>query len=189
MTRWFTSDHHFGHANIIEFVPRPFRDVTHMNEMLVKYWNDNVGADDDVYVIGDFAMGQIDHTIHYAERLVGNKFLVPGNHDRCWKGHKNWERWVPVYESVGFTVLDSTHVINVGDTPVLLCHFPYFGDNPGKPDRYTGNRPTDEGGWMIHGHTHSVRSTVGRMIHVGVDAWDYHPVPETWVQSIIEERT
>lgn len=187
--RWFTSDHHFGHVNIIDFVPRPFRSVNHMNEMLVTGWNGHVLPDDDVYVVGDFAMGQIDHTIHYAERLNGNKYLIPGNHDRCWKGRADSARWLPVYEQVGFTVLDSSHVIEIGGTPVLLCHFPYHGDNPGKPDRYTGNRPTDEGLWLIHGHTHSREAWTGdRMIHVGVDAWAYHPCGETWISKIINRN-
>lgn len=183
--RWFTSDHHFGHVNIIDYVPRPFRTVTHMNEALVANWNDHVGPDDDVYVVGDFAMGQIDHTIHYAERLNGNKYLIPGNHDRCWKGHAKADQWLPVYEQVGFTVLDSSHLIEIGGTPVLLCHFPYRGDNPGKSDRFTGNRPDDQGGWLMHGHTHAPQRVVDRMIHVGVDAWHYMPVRETWIQRII----
>lgn len=36
---FFTSDTHFGHANIINLCKRPFRDVNHMNDMLVENWN------------------------------------------------------------------------------------------------------------------------------------------------------
>lgn len=32
---FFTSDTHFGHANIINLCKRPFKDVNHMNEVLV----------------------------------------------------------------------------------------------------------------------------------------------------------
>lgn len=42
---FFTSDTHFGHANIINLCKRPFRDVNHMNDMLVENWN-NVVIDD-----------------------------------------------------------------------------------------------------------------------------------------------
>jgi calcineurin-like phosphoesterase family protein len=32
---WFTSDHHFGHRNIIAYVKRPFENVHDMDEFLV----------------------------------------------------------------------------------------------------------------------------------------------------------
>lgn len=33
---FFTSDTHFGHANIINLCKRPFKDINHMNDMLVE---------------------------------------------------------------------------------------------------------------------------------------------------------
>lgn len=30
--RWWTSDHHFGHANIIKYCNRPFADTDEMNK-------------------------------------------------------------------------------------------------------------------------------------------------------------
>ena len=35
---YFTSDHHFGHANIIGYCNRPFGDVEAMNRGLVDNW-------------------------------------------------------------------------------------------------------------------------------------------------------
>lgn len=54
---FFTSDTHFGHANIINLCKRPFRDVNHMNDMLVENWNSVVTDDDTVFYLGDFALG------------------------------------------------------------------------------------------------------------------------------------
>ena len=31
---WFTSDTHFGHANVLHFTDRPFGDIAHMNRAL-----------------------------------------------------------------------------------------------------------------------------------------------------------
>lgn len=54
---FFTSDTHFGHANIINLCKRPFRDVNHMNDMLVENWNSVITDDDIVFHLGDFALG------------------------------------------------------------------------------------------------------------------------------------
>lgn len=79
---WFTSDQHFGHANIIEYEKesRPFNSVEEMNECLVDRWNSVVYPGDTVYCLGDFAFGRRNVTL-YASRLNGKKRLVLGNHD------------------------------------------------------------------------------------------------------------
>lgn len=183
VTRWFTSDHHFGHENINAFAGRPWGTVHEMNRALIDRWNMCVEDDDEVYIVGDFAWTLDD--LAQTEELKGNKFLIPGNHDKCWKGKKHSQKFVPRYEAVGITVLEGSHIINVGNTPVLMNHFPYF--HPGRiNDHFSGNRPTDNGGWLLHGHTHSRERVIGRSIHVGVDAWSWMPVSEEEVARIIK---
>jgi Predicted phosphoesterase or phosphohydrolase len=50
MATWFTSDHHFGHENIITFSNRPYNSVAHMNAMMAVAWNDVVEENDTVYI-------------------------------------------------------------------------------------------------------------------------------------------
>ena len=78
---FFTSDHHFGHKNILEYEKdaRPFTTIEEMNETLIERWNDVVAPKDIVYHLGDFAFGK--SNIKIAERLYGKKRLVMGNHD------------------------------------------------------------------------------------------------------------
>lgn len=76
-------DCHFGHRNIINYCNRPFKDVEDMNEKLVKYWNNVVGANDIVYVVGDFALCGKQKIIEIGQRLNGRKRLILGNHDQA----------------------------------------------------------------------------------------------------------
>ncbi len=57
MTKFYTSDTHFGHRLMISDRikrPRPFGDTDEMDEFLVRAWNDAVNPDDVVYHLGDF---------------------------------------------------------------------------------------------------------------------------------------
>ena len=51
-----TADHHFGHANIIEYTNRPFASVEEMDAALIAAWNERVTDYDLVYHLGDFTL-------------------------------------------------------------------------------------------------------------------------------------
>ena len=55
-TVFFTSDHHFGHQNIIRHCQRPFGGAAEMDEELIRRWNERVRPGDEVYHLGDFAL-------------------------------------------------------------------------------------------------------------------------------------
>ncbi|MDQ6617987.1 MAG: metallophosphoesterase family protein [Actinomycetota bacterium] len=177
MTVWFTSDLHLGHANIISYSRRPFPDVVAMNQGLIDRWNDAVGSADDVWVLGDFALGRIETTLPLVRTLHGRKQLVSGNHDRCWSGHgSRAAQWIERYLDAGFHRVHQGDLgLDVAGIEVRGCHFPYIGDSHDH-DRYVEARPVDRGQWLLHGHVHERWRQRGRMINVGVDAWDYRPV-------------
>lgn len=79
---FFTSDTHFGHANIIKLCNRPFKDVEEMNEKLIENWNKVVSEDGTVFHLGDFAFGGSGLWNSVIPRLNGQIYLIIGNHDR-----------------------------------------------------------------------------------------------------------
>jgi calcineurin-like phosphoesterase family protein len=82
---WVTSDLHFGHANIKKFCPETrgrFLDVEHMRETMIGEWNQLVGQDDTVYILGDVAFLPAAEAVAIMHRLHGRKILIEGNHDR-----------------------------------------------------------------------------------------------------------
>lgn len=177
MATWFTADLHLGHANIIRYSSRPFPNADAMNRTLLDLWNATVAESDDVWILGDFAMGDIDQTLSLVAELSGRKLLLAGNHDRCWAGHgRRSEGWTDRYLDAGFAeVHQGERVLAIGDTAVLACHFPYRGDSQAR-ERFRAHRPADAGRWLLHGHVHDRWRQSERMINVGVDAWDYRPV-------------
>lgn len=185
MARFWTSDLHFGHANIIRYCNRPFADVDAMNEALVERWNETVRPDDEVWVLGDFALGKIADTLPIAHRLHGAKVLVAGNHDRCWAGGGSRSRpWVQTYLDAGFVeVLQGWVPVTIGPYAALACHLPYEGDSH-DDDRFVSQRPIDDGTLLLHGHVHDQWRVNGHEINVGVDVWDYRPVSD---DTVLEE--
>ena len=51
--KFYISDLHIDHANILGFDNRPFKDVEEMNNELIHRWNDVVSDGDLVYILGD----------------------------------------------------------------------------------------------------------------------------------------
>lgn len=187
MTIFFTSDTHFGHARIIELCDRPFRDVDHMNEMMIKNWNETVGPDDTVYHLGDVALGTIAESLPLVGRLNGHKILIPGNHDRIFSGEpeKKRDRFDPEYRKVFQEIYPEIIAILFGSRTVILSHFPYRGDSQ-ENDRHVDKRPVDSDRPLIHGHIHDKRRIEGNMFNVGVDVNDFRPVRENVIQEWIE---
>jgi len=198
MSTWFTADLHLSHTNIIVYSGRPFYDADSMNEAIIESWNDMVAPDDTVWVLGDIAFGKQDQSLPLVGLLHGNKILVPGNHDRCFVGHRRLHKGDPEahairlnrarqpYLDAGFAqIFDSPEPVDIAGHCVLLSHFPYVGDSRAEHDRYDAWRPINRGGWLVHGHVHEKWRQTGRQINVGLDAWGGRPVKIDEVANLI----
>ena len=83
MSEFFViADLHYGHSNIIKYCDRPFADVDEMDEKLIECWNDVVGDDDRILVLGDFGLTNKERMTEIISQLNGHKEILLGNHDR-----------------------------------------------------------------------------------------------------------
>lgn len=80
---FFTSDTHFGHANILKYDQKTrghFCSIEEHDEHIIEQWNFIVKPKDTVYHLGDFSF-KSDHNA-YVKRLNGDIHLIWGNHDK-----------------------------------------------------------------------------------------------------------
>lgn len=189
-----TSDHHFGHARIIELAERPFTSLGVMHGELIAAWNRMVGPEDVVLHLGDLALGNREESIGLTAALNGRKLLVPGNHDtissvyRCSAAHKRRTR--DLLDQYDWEVLPETIIGERNGRRIVASHYPYRGDSQDE-ERHIEARPVDEGLPLLHGHTHDRDGGPhGRMFHVGVDGNSFAPVPMTvidqWLGTLVE---
>lgn len=175
---FFTSDLHFGHANVIRYDGRPFSSANEMDEKMIELWNQTVKRGDTVYVLGDISWHNKDRTLEITKRLNGNKVLIRGNHDRL-RGN--------AYDA--FVDVRDYKEINLDGRHITLCHYPipYFN-----MQRYHAV--------MLYGHVHNTEewAAVNRirdgiidkgvpcdLFNVGCMIWDYKPVT---LDEILEKR-
>lgn len=157
---WFTADTHFGHANIIHFCHRPFKNVDEMDRILIENWNKTVGPDDDIWHLGDFAMSRLAHG-HYLEKLNGRKHFIWGNHDRSdVKKSRHWTTSQPYSE------------IQLDGVNICLFHY----------GMRVWNR-SHHGALHFYGHSHGTLPGDGGSLDVGVDVWNFTPVGLADIQA------
>lgn len=206
MSRFFTSDQHFGHENILKYEAekrvnefgRPFKTINHMNDFLVDCWNTDVGKDDEVYCLGDFSF-KMQIMREVVPFLNGRKILIVGNHDPFFKrmvnGKADEARELAL--EAGFSEIHMQLDLEMPEIGLVrLAHFPYIPDDlTGLPDfelRYLNHRPkVGNEKFLLHGHVHSEwreREYPGKpwMLNVGVDLWGMHPVPEKLVVEFLQ---
>lgn len=175
--RWFISDLHFGHENIINYCSRPFRTAAEMDQKMIQQWNLYVQPYDEVYVVGDVVFGGARESEKVLSQLQGRKHLILGNHDYL---HRKVKPFLKKY----FATIESTRSLCIEPVgrAVTLSHYPLYGHEVPKI--------------LIHGHSHNNRplvttykSTRQLLINVSVENIEYTPISETRISEIIEQHT
>ena len=112
---FYVADTHFGHANVIRYDNRPFKNIEEMDETLINNWNNVVKKEDIVYILGDFCWKKENEWIDILDRLNGKKVLIRGNHDLKQMSSKLKNKFEDIK--------DYKEIYDNG-TKVILSHYP-----------------------------------------------------------------
>jgi calcineurin-like phosphoesterase family protein len=172
MLTYFSSDWHLGHANIIKYDKRPFKDTEEMNRTIIQNYNSIVKLEDEFYFLGDFCMGDRSKAESYFQQLIPNKkFFIAGNHD----GRET----VELYKKYG-TYLGKMAEIRVEGQGITLNHYCMKVWNK-----------SHHGNFHLYGHSHGSLPDDPNALSfdVGVNCWDYKPISFEEVKRTMAKKT
>lgn len=164
---YFSSDQHFGHSNIIKYCERPFSNVHIMDQVIFDNINEVVGANDTLYILGDFCF-KGKKPIEYRSRIVcQDVHLIFGNHDKR-SDYKD--------DLQGFSSVQDVKEIIYCNQRIYLSHYPH-----------RSWPASHKGSWMLYGHVHSRLNEEDKAsnrltLDVGVDNTTnyYKPFAQPW---------
>lgn len=171
---WFTSDLHFGHRNVIKFCNRPWEDEKSMGLSLIENWNNTVGDNDIVFVLGDtFWFNESRSIKKVLSQLKGKDiYILPGNHDEFESYHRVDDPRIHLCADVVACWVTQE---NKPKREIWMSHYPMMT----WPHR-------ENGAYQFFGHVHSQPDKFEGVdqdlpLHwnqadVGCDFWDYEPV-------------
>lgn len=159
MVNWYLADLHFGHDSNITFCKRPFRSAAPMEKVLLDNLHACVGAEDDLWILGELAMGLSAKCYDWLDNLFGllpgrRKHLVTGNHDKELVLSSPWDTVTPLAE-VQDGPKNQSH---------SLCHYPILTWNHARRDAL-----------MMFGHVYDNWRGHRKCVNVEVDVWDFKP--------------
>jgi calcineurin-like phosphoesterase family protein len=160
---WVTSDHHFGHAKILEFTNfaglkvRPeFSFVEEMDEILIEKWNSKIKPSDTVFHLGDITFEK-ENFPNIIKRLNGRKRLIVGNHDDVpWLVRQGYFSKVEMWK-------------RYDEFGLILSHVPLHKES-------LMNHRQGKLMLNVHGHIHRNTMADEGYLNVSVEMTDYAPV-------------
>lgn len=165
--RFYISDTHFGHANILTFEGvegkpcRVFDSVEEMDETMVERWNAVVGEFDTVYHLGDVAIKK--KSLQILERLNGRKILIKGNHDIF-----KLKDYLPHFKDIRAYVVREK---------MIFSHIPLHKISM---ERFKVN---------VHGHTHTFNIPDPQYINVCVEQINYTPLHHDQIMEMVDKAS
>ena len=161
------SDHHYNHANILNFTDetgarvRDFSSVEEMNDAIISRHNSVVRPSDKVYFLGDVTMNNNAKGLEFLSEMNGEKILIKGNHDLC-----SANQYLKYFKDIR-----GSHQL----AGFILTHIPI---HPDSLSRWSAN---------VHGHLHTNKVMVrgfnnkpiepdARYINVSLEQINFTPI-------------
>lgn len=166
-TVWIWSDHHFRHRNILKYSNRPFKNIVHMEDVMIENHNELVGKDDYCFWIGDFSFCNNEDSNTILEACNGHHILIVGNHDF----HKG------KMKNMAFEQQFIIKHVFYDEIDMVFSHYPM------------SNLPKEL--INIHGHVHvgsSEFNTSVQHINVNCEFWEYKPINMNKIIEIAKIR-
>ncbi|NOQ73967.1 MAG: phosphoesterase [Crocinitomix sp.] len=172
---YFTSDHHFGHKNIIKFSERPFKDVNEMDEFMIQKWNEKINPEDEVYHLGDVGLTSSGNLRKILDRLNGKIYLINGNHEKAAQACHSRFEWIKDY----FELVIKDDEFKKGQQLLVLSHYAMRVWNA-----------SHWGTYMLYGHSHGHLPDDPKALSfdVGVDCHDFSPLSYEEVKAIMKTK-
>lgn len=171
----FTSDLHFGHRNVLRFCKRPWDNEKDMYDGIIENWNNTVGDNDIVFILGDVFWFNDSRTIKKTlDKLKGKDiYIIPGNHDDFRSYHRVTDTRIHLCEDVVVCWITQD---GQKKKEVWMSHYPMMT----WPHR-------ENGAYQFFGHIHSKFGERNDEVDqnlplhynqadVGCDYWNYKPV-------------
>lgn len=198
---FFTSDTHFGHANIIRYSKRPFLlpgDVVtingkeewanksikksradEMDALLYSNWNTTIGPNDTVYHLGDLCFGDTKSVLNCLSKLNGRINFIYGNHDSALRvvGYDLIHFYADLKNRIRF--LGDYQEVVVEGQEITLAHYAM----------HVWNR-SHHGSWNLYGHSHGSLpdDPHAKAFDVGVDCHNFKPLSFQEVKTIMAKK-
>ena len=167
--KYYISDLHLQHANILKYDNRPFRDIDTHDETIVDIINKTVWVDDILYILWDISWKWNKSIETLANINCKSIYFTIWNHD--------FQKYRREYEKLWWINLGNMYIDKVAK--VVLCHYPM-------DEWYHSNHKDDWRYIHIHWHSHWNSKHRRWRVDVGItfkDVW--RPISLEEIQEII----
>jgi len=159
---FFVADEHYGHAKIIIYQNRPFKNVTEMDDTQIGKHNEVVGPDDTTVHAGDICWAKDYKTAQsYIRRLNGNHIFLKGSHDKWLPRNKSIQIWEKYIEK----------------NYLVVCH---YAMHLWARSHYNS--------WHLYGHSHVDMNLPGKRHCISVENTDYYPLSFDQIKEIMKDK-
>jgi len=118
--KYFSSDWHFGHSNVIKFSNRPFKDIEEMDKKILEMILDTVNKGDEIYFLGDLGFQKsptLDRLFRELPKKVNFNWVI-GNHDKKVLNH--YQQFANKVDSIMETFIR----VDEKKQRIVMCHYP-----------------------------------------------------------------